>query len=130
MTTPTSSSILDRNLAALSISSPRLVALIRQTPPRADIQFFPTDEPALSATLGAGPAARQMASKRRPLEEARRLIEPIDVTAAATVVSLGFGLGHHVPLLLERLKRTGIVLVFEPDIALLRAVLEHIDHSA
>jgi hypothetical protein len=125
----TGSSILDRNLAALSISSPRLAALIRQTQPRSDIQFFPTDEQALSASVGVGPAARQLASKRRPLEEARRLIEPIDVSAAATIVSLGFGLGHHIPLLLERLKRTGVVLIFEPDLPLLRAVLENVDHA-
>ena len=30
----------------------------------------------------------------------------------------------------ERIGRTGIVIVFEPDLGLLRAVLERIDHSA
>ncbi|MFG0260061.1 MAG: 6-hydroxymethylpterin diphosphokinase MptE-like protein, partial [Phycisphaerales bacterium JB041] len=53
------------------------------------------------------------------------------VTAEAGVaVVLGLGLGHHVGLLAEKLGRTGVVVVFEPDVSLLRAVFERVDLSA
>lgn len=126
----TTPSILDRNLAALNFSSPRTAALIRAAAPRTDIQFVSTDEPALGASLREGPGARALCSRRRPLEEARRLVGTIDLSEAAAAVVLGFGLGHHPRLMLERMARTGLVFVFEPDVPLLRAVLERIDHSA
>lgn len=123
-------SILERNLAALSISSPRAAALIRATAPRPDVEFAAAEDGAVAATLGAGPSGRALCSRRRPLEEAQRLAATIDVAQAAGVVVLGFGAGHHVRAMLDRMARTGVVFVFEPDAALLRAVLERIDHSA
>ncbi len=120
-----STHILENNLVALGVSSPRLAGLIRQTAARADVEFAMTDEGVLSATAGG----RAVCSRRRPLEEARRLVETVDVAAAAGVVVQGFGLGHHVRAMLERLNRTGVVFVFEPDLGLLRAVLERVDHS-
>ncbi len=46
------------------------------------------------------------------------------------MVVRGFGLGHHVGALARRLKQHGAVIVFEPDVGLLRAVLERIDCAA
>lgn len=127
---PSPSDILERNLAALRASSPRVCELIRSTPARSDIAFTPTDENVLSATLGAGPAARALGSRRRPLEEARKLTETVDISEAAAVAILGFGLGYHAKLMTQKMKLTGVVFIFEPDVALLRSVLENIDHSA
>lgn len=132
--------ILERNLSALAAHSPRAARAVRQAGPRADVWFVPTDEGPLSATIGSGPAARALASRRRPMEEARRLTQGVDLASAAGIAVLGFGLGHHVRALAERMgqaQRTladdisvGLVMVYEPDVALLRAVLEHVDCSA
>jgi len=122
--------ILERNLAALARSSSRTAELIRAAAPRTDVEFFEAEDKAVSAQIGAGPSARALASRRRPLDEARRLADTVDLTKAGCLVVTGFGLGHHVAALARRLERTGVMLVFEPDVALLRAVLERIDHSA
>lgn len=122
-------SILDRNLAALA-GSGLAVERIRSASARADVAFLPTDDGVPSATLGPGESAVALASRRRPLEEGRRLAQTVPVDQAAGVVVMGFGLGYHVRALAERMKRTGVVIVFEPDVELLRAVLERVDHSA
>jgi spore coat polysaccharide biosynthesis protein SpsF (cytidylyltransferase family) len=120
-------SILERNLAALSRSSRIVAERLRTQPASRSVEFVETGESgALSATLDG----RALASKRRPLEEARRLASTVDIKEAAVFAVTGFGVGHHVAALAERLGRTGIILCFEPDLSLLRAVLERVDHSS
>lgn len=120
-------SILERNLAALSRSSMSVAERLRVQPTSRSVEFVETGEDgALSATLDG----RALASKRRPLEEARRLASTVDIKDAAVFAVTGFGVGHHVAALAERLGRTGIILCFEPDLSLLRAVLERVDHSS
>ncbi len=123
--------VLERNLLALSRTSEALCQQIRATPARTDVEFIETDEDALSARiLAADGGGRLLASARRPLTEAKRLGESVDVESSAGVAVLGFGLGLHVREIAQRLGKTGVILCFEPDIALLRSVLERIDHSA
>ena len=123
-------SILERNLAALARTSRRTVERVRQAEPRRDIEFIgPTEDGAISAQIGAGAGARALASRRRPLDEARRLAESVDVAGAGCIAVAGFALGHHVAAVARRMQRTGVVVVFEPDVGLLRAVLERVDHS-
>jgi len=132
--------ILERNLAALAIGSPRAAEMIRAAAARRDLEFVKTDEGTLSALLGSGVGARALASRRRPMEEARRLVEKVDLAAAAGIAVLGFGLGYHVRVLAERMRgaqlaladdvAVGLVLVYEPDAGLLRAVLERVDCSS
>ncbi len=134
---------LEANLAALRRTSPEAARAIAAATPHRDLTFVQTDEGVLSATLAehALPSARRpdgalglvqraLASRRRPLEEARRLTGDFDPAKAAAVVITGFGLGWHVRQIAERLGTTGVILVYEPDLALLRAVLERIDHTA
>ena len=124
-------SALQANLAALAGDSgsgernAAVAAALRQAAPAGDLVFLDTDEPAPSA-IYRGTA---LASRRRPLEEARRLIEPIDLVEHAAIVVHGFGLGYHVRMLAERLGRKGLIIVLEPDVGLLRAVFERINHS-
>lgn len=123
---PPGASILERNLAALARSSRVVAERLRAQPASRSVEFVETGESgALSATLDG----RALASKRRPLEEARRLASTVDIKEAAVFAVTGFGVGHHVAALAERLGRTGIILCFEPDLSLLRAVLERVDHS-
>lgn len=120
--------VLERNLRALSRVNPRLAQIIAQTPARPDAKFARADDGALTGTVGTE-VERALASRRRPLDEARRFAQSVDPKAAAIFVVGGFGLGHHVLALGERLAMTGLVVVYEPDVALLRAVLERTDLS-
>ncbi len=143
-----SSDILERNLFVLASRNPELAGRIRTSAGRDDLEFIETSE-GLSAVLGGaksldafeiggvsvslagvggvGASGVQLASKRRPVSEGRTLAESVDLTKHAAVVVMGFALGHHVRALVERVKRDGIVFVFEPDVALLRGVLERVD---
>jgi hypothetical protein len=129
-------SLLERNLAALERGSPDAAAAIRRAVPRADVTFVATDEigpdgrPALSPQVGACGGARALASRRRPLDEARRAAERADIAESGCLVVCGFGAGYFVGAVAARMRRAGVVVCFEPDVALLRAVLERIDHSS
>ncbi len=127
--TALATSILEKNTAALARASADAAREVLATEPRPDVRFIATDDGVLSAELGSGETAVSLASRRRPLEEARKLAGSVDLTESAVFIVSGFGVGHHVEALARRLGKTGIVVVFEPDVALLRAVLENIDCS-
>ncbi len=120
--TPVEDALLERNLEALAARSPAEAALIRQATPRGDVAYVQSEE-GLSATLGG----RALASKRRPMTEAKKLATSIDREQIAVGGVLGFGLGYHCVSLLEHLGATSIVVCFEPDVALLRSVLSRVD---
>ncbi|MBC7833985.1 MAG: motility associated factor glycosyltransferase family protein, partial [Phycisphaerales bacterium] len=120
---------LSRNLEAIRRGSPGAVRAIEAAESRADVEFVMTDDGVVSASIGPGASARALASRRRPLLEAAKLAEPVDVRQKGCIVVVGFGVGHHVRALAEKMGRSGLVVVFEPDAALLRAVLERVDHS-
>lgn len=129
----TAVSTLEANLAALAVSSPDAARAIRAEVARSDIEFIQTPEGAESAVLSeftmSGLIQRALASKKKPLSEAAQLTERIDVTTNAAVVITGFSLGYHVAAVARKMKQSGVVIVYEPDVALLRAVFERIDHS-
>jgi hypothetical protein len=127
---PPDPSILERNLRALASTSIPAVRAIMDATPADHIDFVSCDDGSISATIREPFARpRQLASLRRPLEEASRWAQSIDISQQPGVVVCGFGLGHHLAALGQRLKRTGVIFCFEPDLSLLRAVLERIDHS-
>lgn len=120
--------LLERNLKAFPSQALRTVRRIAQTPARRDVRFVTTPEGTIAALIETPQgAARQLASLRRPVEEARALVSGVKASETGAVAVLGFGVGHHVELLARAFGSTGIVLVFEPDVALLRSVLEHVD---
>lgn len=122
---------LVRNLQALAASSPGAAAAIAAAAPSDALELFIADDGAISATIRDDSGARRMlASRRQPLDEAERLANTVDIEHAACVVVLGFALGHHVAAIASRMKRTGLVICFEPDVALLRAVLQRVDCTA
>ncbi|MBN4052769.1 motility associated factor glycosyltransferase family protein, partial [Roseiflexus sp. AH-315-K22] len=130
------SSVLEKNLDAIRTSCARTAQLIEQAAPRTDIIFIETDdvcpdsgEPVLSATIGTGDETRALSSKRRPLAEAQKLADGFDIKENGAAAVLGFGLGHHAKAIARVVQKMGVVLCFEPDVALLRAVFERIDHS-
>lgn len=123
-----SAEVLERNLRALAIASPKAADQVRRTPARQDVEFFFAPDGGVSART-TGAAGRGFASARRPLEEGEKIAAGVDVGSTPGVVMLGFGVGHHVAAVARKMMRTGVLLCFESDVALLRAVFERVDHS-
>ncbi|MDY7108764.1 MAG: 6-hydroxymethylpterin diphosphokinase MptE-like protein [Planctomycetota bacterium] len=117
---------LAANLAGLGERNADIARQIEAAAPDPAIRFTDAADGSVTASLDG----LQLASRHRPLEEARRLADTVDVVDHAVVIVLGFGLGYHVQALARRLGKTGIIVVFEPNVPLLRAALERIDHSA
>jgi len=117
--------LLGKNLKALATKNPRAAMAIESAMARRDVEFVQTDEGIWSATLD-GVA---LASKRKPMEEAKRFAQRFDPIDSACFAVIGFGMGYHCGTLLERLGSCGVVVCFEPDLGLLRAVLEKVDYS-
>ncbi len=115
---------LAMNLAALAFGSPHTAERVSKAIAADEMIFSPTQDPDAPAATADGVA---LCSRRRPIEEARRFADGVDLKAAGVVVVLGFGLGHHVRALVERLRGRAAVVVFEPDVSMLRSVLERID---
>lgn len=121
--------ILERNLRALSAGSPELARRILAAGPRDDLSAVRCDDAAVGGSIRFNDSTLRLCSLRRPLEEASRLAGAFDPTGGAVAVVLGFGMGHHVRAVHQRLNGQGTVVVYEPDLALLRAVLSCADHS-
>ncbi len=117
--------LLERNLKALAIRNPDLAERLA-TVTAGDVTWFTAADGVLSALY----ATQTLASRHAPKEEAEQIANRVDLREKAVAVVLGFGLGHHVAALATRVLRSGLIVVLEPDFALLRAVFERIDHSA
>jgi len=115
-------SIFENNLALIERTSPETARRIRAATPRVGLEWIETDEGS-SAVLDG----RSLASRRRPVTEAERQGETIDLDNCAAVVVMGFGLGHQAAAVARRMKLSGVVVAFEPDVSLLRSVFERID---
>jgi hypothetical protein len=120
--------LLRANIEAVSRRNPELAReLASATPyPVGDhgIRFEPTPQGVPSISL----EGRALASRRRPLDEAKRLADRIDLKKYAVVAVLGFGVGHHVKHLAESVGKAGVVIALEPDVRLLRTLMERIDY--
>lgn len=130
MPLPVDERLLERNLRALARTSPLVAKAVAAAPARPDIVFETTDDGVPTGAITIDGKRRSLASARHPLREADRLAEQADPSQAAIFAVLGFGLGYHVDAMVHRLGGKGLVLCFEPDLSLLRAVLEHIDCTA
>ena len=124
--TPAMNPMLTNNLAALALKSPHAARAIEAAMSSPAVSFYATDE----GIDGADLHGIAMASRRRPMSEAKRFAQKLDPSNVACCAIMGFGLGYHCGTLLEQLGRVGVVMCFEPDVGMLRAVLEKIDYSA
>ncbi|HBS28698.1 MAG TPA: hypothetical protein DEB06_04430, partial [Phycisphaerales bacterium] len=116
---------LQANLSALSLRSPAAAECVRSALP-SSLVWSDTDQPGVPTASLDG---RALASRRRPLDEARAFAEAADFRKAGAMVVLGFGLGYHILELARKAAQHTLVIVFEPDTALLRAAFERIDFS-
>ncbi|USN99896.1 MAG: DUF115 domain-containing protein [Phycisphaeraceae bacterium] len=141
---PADSGVLDRNLRALARTCPATANRIASSPASPDLEWVDSEEgqpglvliepPDFADPFGlsaqSGPTKRVLASRRRPVTEAKRLAESVDILEHGGVCVMGFGAGYHCAEFAERMGEMGAIVCFEPDVPLLRAVFERIDHSA
>ncbi len=118
--------ILRANLAALRGHDAALAARIEQAPP-APLQWTASKAGPLTASIEHQGRMIALASRYDPGAEARTLVSVIDHARHAGIVMLGLGVGHHVALAADDMGEYGLMIVFEPDVSLLRAVFERID---
>ncbi|MCH8344333.1 MAG: DUF115 domain-containing protein [Planctomycetes bacterium] len=119
-------SALGSNLRSLAKRNADLAQKLGEVQPRPDVTFVQSRQGVAAVSLADMP----LCSRHRPLDEAKRLTEGIDLVEHAVVVVLGFAAGYHVQHLAQRYGKAGVIVVFEPDVALMRAVFERIDHSS
>jgi hypothetical protein len=121
--TPAERSVFEANLRVLERTCPATAATVRTTSARTDLVWHQSDDGAWSAQVDG----RWLSSRRAPLEEAARFAAALDPQEAGAAVITGFGTGHHVRTVCERMGKAGVVVCYEPDVALLRAVLERVE---
>jgi spore coat polysaccharide biosynthesis protein SpsF (cytidylyltransferase family) len=126
---PPDAELLERNCRLLEAMTPETAAAVREAQPSPHAEFLMTDDGVPSCVLRTPEGVRTLVSRRRPLAEAERLAEQIDPVEHAGVVFLGFGLGYHARAAAKKLRKTGVLIAIEPDVPLLRAVLERVDLS-
>jgi hypothetical protein len=125
MTLTAVESKLSKNLAALGMRNAELADLLPLAMPCEHLCFGETADGVITATIDG----KQLCSRHQPLDEAQRQIEGVDLVEHAVVVVMGFGLGYHVQKLAERSQKATLIVVFEPNVSLLRDVFDQIDHS-
>jgi hypothetical protein len=123
------SSPLVGNLAALWAADPALAIALEE---RLEEETYPTvaaKSGDVTVAIPAGAGQLFLHSRHRPIEEARRLVESVDLNSKTLIAVHGFGLGYHVEELFAVASPEAIILVFEPDLRLLHTALAARDFS-
>jgi hypothetical protein len=123
--TPADSPLVS-NLAALWATEPSLAEVVEEIAEPYPVEPSKSGPPTLAVRTADG---RQvyLHSRYQPLDEARRLIDPIPVEKKMTFYVLGLGLGYHLEALFARASNEAIFCIFEPDLRMIRTALEHRD---
>ncbi len=124
-----SSETLRKNLSALSRSNPAIAASVERAVP-AELVWVESKAGPWTATRELSGRPVTLASRYDPVGEADKLTRELDDDQIASAAVLGFGVGYHAAAAHRTLGSFGVLIVFEPDVALLRATLERVDHSA
>lgn len=124
---PSPKDILERNLALLRRQNPELATRIEEAEP-AEMDWADSKAGPLTASIDHDGRPLWLASRYDPGKEAAKLVGGVEHEKSACVVVLGMGLGYHVAELAQDMGSQGVLIVFEPDAGVWRAVLEKIDH--
>lgn len=124
-----SDALLAANLLLIARRQPELARALALAPAASHAAFSLDAKGACSAIVRVGDIERLACSAVDAAAEAARWAANIDVTTNATVVVPGWGCGHHVAAVARRLRHMGAVVVFEPDLPLLRETLRRTDLS-
>lgn len=120
--------VLQRNLALLRRIDPRLAQRVEQADPVA-LEWSQTRTGQWTASIDHHGRPIALASRYDPHKEAGALVGEIDYRKTACAVVLGFGLGYHAARVARDLNGRGVLIIYEPDVALLRAAFERIDQT-
>ncbi len=117
-----------RNLSALFHHDPKLALAIEAVHPDdvPPIETARDGAPTVRVTTAAGKHL-YLHSRYRPLQEAQAWAQSVKADDRYVVIVSGFGLGHHVRTLFDRLPEDALLLVAEPDLGLLKAALAATD---
>jgi hypothetical protein len=126
MAGPIVTGILERNLRAVARLSPAAAEAIRRASPRGGVEVLAAGDGSWTARVDGS----LQASRHEPLREGKLLAEQAPIESAACIVVMGMGAGHHVAALAERMNRSGAIFVYEPDVALMRSIMQERDFSA
>jgi len=124
-----STDILCANLERLGRTEPELVRRLEQVEP-AGLTWSASKSGPPAATIDLAGKPVWLCSRYDPEAEAEQLNRTIDRTLHGGIVMLGMGLGHHVQEASKHLDDTTIMVVYEPNLPLMRAVLERMDHTS
>jgi hypothetical protein len=116
------------NLAALWATEPKVARALEaalEAPPYT-IEKAKSGDPTVSIQTSDGRRV-YLHSRYEPAKEAERLIESVAVTQKTTFYLLGLGLGYQLEMLFEQASSEAIFCIFEPDIQIIRAAMEHRD---
>lgn len=121
-----------RNMRALFRSDAALAQQIDECVPDGSVSVEPARRGSVTAAVRVGDddRPRYLHSRVAPEEEAKRFAEAVDLEAGLCCVLGGFGLGHHLLALAERLADDGLIIVTEPNLQILKAAFEHVDLTA
>lgn len=128
------SDCFQRNLQAINAVDPDAGERLTAAEPHPGLTFAPARQDgyqtASLCTQQAGrPVTVSLASRHRPFDEASSLADSAELDKHGCIIVMGLGLGYHAALLAARTQGKALLVVYEPDLALARAVLEQIDHS-
>ncbi len=122
------SSILKANLDAIRRRDPDLASRIEQASPTC-LAWSQAKTGHAVASINQNNRTIALASRYDPLAEADKLVSSVEYQKIGCVVFMGLGLGYHVASMAEKMGKRGVMVVYEPDPGLWRAVLEQIDHT-
>lgn len=123
------SEIFNNNITALAQHQPQVAQQITDAQPLNNLSWIDTKQDVPSAILNFEERKVTLASRFKPLDEAARLADTADYKQYATIILMGFGLGYHADTLIRNSAGKALIVIYEPNISLLRTVLEHIDYS-
>lgn len=123
------SDILNANLAALRRVAPALADRL-QAVPSASLEWSVAKSGLPTAVTSHAGKPLSLASRFDPRAEGDKLLANVDYQKHAAIVLLGVGLGYHVQRVAVNLGRESVMIVYEPDLSVFRAVLERIDHTS
>jgi hypothetical protein len=121
---------LVRNLAALWAWDPALARAVEALPDEPVYRTQPSQAGPPTVLVPSQGREICLHSRYKPVEEAERLLDGLDFDEQVAFYVYGLGLGYHVGMLLEWASSDAIIVVFEPDLLMLRTAMEHRDLTA
>jgi len=117
------------NLAALWAVDPALAMELEERLEEERYLTVPARSGEATVAIASGGRQIFLHSRHRPIDEAKRLVDTIDLKDKTLIAVHGLGLGYHVEELFARSSPEAIFLIFECDLRLIHTALAARDFS-